>query len=196
MTSVLGRPRAFDIDQALERAMEVFWRQGYEGASLVDLTKAMGISAPSLYAAFGNKEGLFRAVLNSYDKARGVAFAEALKAPTAHDVATRFLHAVADLATDPKTPPGCLMLQCSSSCDESDARIPQEIARRRAEKEAALQARFERAKKEKDLPKGVTPASLAQYLFAVANGMCVQAAAGASREDLYAVANVALTCTS
>ncbi len=188
----LGRPRSFEIEDALERAMGVFWRQGYEGASLVDLTAAMGISAPSLYAAFGNKEGLFQAVLDHYDKARAAALAEVLNAPTAREVASRFLYSVADFATDPKGPPGCLLLQCGSSCDESAARIPEEVARHQAEKEAALRERFERAQAEGDLPNGATPAAFARYLIAVSSGMCVQAAAGASREELYAVAELAL----
>ena len=81
----VGRPRAFDMNEALDRAMEVFWRKGYEGASLVDLTTSMGINSPSLYAAFGSKEGLFRAVLDRYDQTRAGFFTDVLEAPTARE---------------------------------------------------------------------------------------------------------------
>src|SRR5271170_3346159 len=131
-----GRPRGFCIDTALDRAMTVFWRQGYEGASLADLTAAMGINSPSLYAAFGSKEGLFRAVLERYDDRRTAFMKDIIAAPTAQDVAQRFLHGVADFAADTggKNPPGCLLLQSGLTC--GDSVIPDELARHRAEKEA------------------------------------------------------------
>src|SRR5580704_7124683 len=95
-----GRPRGFCTDKALDSAMQVFWRKGYEGASMVDLTTAIGINSPSLYAAFGSKEGLFRAVLERYDARRAAFLESLLAAPTAHKVAELFLHGVADFAAD------------------------------------------------------------------------------------------------
>jgi AcrR family transcriptional regulator len=187
-----GRPRSFCTEKALDSAMQVFWRKGYEGASMVDLTEAIGINSPSLYAAFGSKEGLFRAVLGRYD-ARRIAFMEnLLAAPTAREVAERFLHGVADFAADTggKNPPGCLLLQSGLSC--GDSVIPDELARHRAEKEAALRERFERAQREGDLPPTANPASLARYLSAMANGICIQAASGASTKELHEVAALAL----
>src|SRR5580704_12026654 len=147
-----GRPRGFCTDKALDSAMLVFWRKGYEGASMVDLTQAIGINSPSLYAAFGSKEGLFRAVLERYDARRNAFMAALLAAPTARDVAEKFLHGVADFAADTggKNPPGCLLLQSGLSC--GDSAIPDELTRHRAEKEAALCARFERAVRDGDLP--------------------------------------------
>src|SRR5436305_13393124 len=93
-----GRPRSFCKDEALDRAMTVFWRQGYEGASLADLTAAMGINSPSLYAAFGSKEGLFRAVLERYDERRKGFLENVLAAPDAQSVARLFLEGVAEFA--------------------------------------------------------------------------------------------------
>ena len=87
----IGRPRAFDMDQALDRALEVFWRKGYEGTTICDLTAAMGINPPSLYAAFGNKEGLFRKALDRYGALRTAFWEEALNAPTARAVAETLL---------------------------------------------------------------------------------------------------------
>jgi AcrR family transcriptional regulator len=91
----IGRPRAFDMDQALDRALDVFWRKGYEGATLCDLTAAMGINPPSLYAAFGNKEGLFRKALDRYGEIRTAYWAKALEAPTARGVAEALLRGTA-----------------------------------------------------------------------------------------------------
>jgi AcrR family transcriptional regulator len=187
-----GRPRSFCTDKALDSAMQVFWRKGYEGTSMVDLTEAIGINSPSLYAAFGSKEGLFRAVLKRYDQRRIAFMAELLAAPTAHEVAERFLHGVADFAagTGGKNPPGCLLLQSGLSC--GDSIIPDELARHRAEKEAALCARFERAVRDGDLPRTASPSTLARYLSAMANGICIQAAGGASTKQLHEIAALAL----
>lgn len=188
-----GRPRAFCVDEALDRAMVVFWRHGYEGASMADLTAAMGINAPSLYACFGNKEGLFRAVLDRYEVRRQKFMDYVLAGATARDVAERFLLGVVDFSADTsgKTPPGCLLLQSGlSSCDTA---IPDELARHRAEKEAALMARFEQSKRDGDLSAADDPAKLARYLTVMANGICVQAAAGATVEQLRDVARLALT---
>ena len=188
----VGRPRAFDMNEALDRAMEVFWRKGYEGASLVDLTAAMGINSPSLYAAFGNKEGLFRAVLDRYDQTRAGFLTDVLEAPTAREAAARFLRGVADRATDPDDPPGCLLVQSGLSCGDAAAKIPEELARHRAGAELTLRERFECAKSQGDLPKDADPAALARYLVAVSNGMCVQASSGTARKDLRQVAEMAL----
>src|SRR6266576_6468225 len=106
-----GRPRAFDPDAALERAMHVFWAKGYEGASLSDLTRAMRINRPSLYAAFGNKEELFRKVLDRYMDGPLAYFAKGLAAPKARDVVEQIFFGAARMAGDPRIPAGCLMVQ-------------------------------------------------------------------------------------
>src|ERR1700744_313237 len=187
-----GRPRGFCTDTALDRAMTVFWRKGYEGASLADLTDAMGINPPSLYAAFGNKEGLFRAVLERYDARRADLMGQVLSAPDSKTAARLFLEGVAEFSADTngRNPPGCLLVQSGLSCSDQD--IPEVLAQHRAEKEKALRERFERDRKDGNLPKSASPAVLASYLVAMANGMCVQASAGPSTEDLHAVVKIAL----
>jgi AcrR family transcriptional regulator len=180
------------VEDALDRAMTVFWRNGYEGASMSDLTAAMGINSPSLYACFGNKEGLFRAVLERYDGRRKIFMEHVLAAPDMSEMASRYLHGVADFAADTsgKNPPGCLLLQSGLSCGEES--IPDELARHRAEKEKALRLRLEEAHKKGELSKDSNPESLARYLMTVANGICVQAASGASSDELHDVAELAL----
>jgi AcrR family transcriptional regulator len=188
----MGRPRSFCVDQAADRAMNVFWRKGYEGASLSDLTAAIGINAPSLYAAFGSKEGLFRAVLERYDARRKGFMEKVLGAPDAFGVARNYLEGIAEFAADTNggmNPPGCLLVQSGSCADQA---IPEEVARHRAEKETALRERFARARDEGDLPKSADPATLARYLSAMANGICMQAASGATAAELQAIARIAL----
>src|SRR5882724_10949224 len=178
----IGRPRAFDTCTALDAAMDVFWRKSYQGASIVDLTTAMGINSPSLYAAYGSKEGLFRAVLGRYEARRDKFMEEVFAAPSAREVASLFLHGVADFVADTggQNPPGCLLVQSGLTC--GDSAIPDELAKHRAVKEKALCERFARAKVEGDLPQSSTPAALASYIMAVSSGMCVQATSGASLE--------------
>ncbi len=116
-----GRPRGFCVEDALDRAMTIFWRNGYAGASMSELTAAMGINSPSLYACFGSKEGLFRAVLERYDERRKSFMEYVMAAPDVGQMAERFLHGVADFAADTsgQNPPGCLLLQSGLSCGES-----------------------------------------------------------------------------
>lgn len=170
--------------------MNVFWRLGYEGASIAELTRAMGINAPSLYAAFGNKEELFRAVLDHYQAKKMAYMGEIMSAPTAREAAEALLTGVVDFATSSEAPPGCLLLQGGLACGLPD--IPQELARRRALVEGLMQDRFERARAEGERLPTEDLASLARYLSVVCMGIAVQASAGASRENLHAVARVAL----
>jgi AcrR family transcriptional regulator len=187
-----GRPREFDIDQALDRALRVFWRKGYEGTTLPDLTKAMGINRPSLYAAFGSKEGLFRKALDLYDEGPAAYVREALKEPTARAVVEQLLGGAIDVLTDRRNPRGCLMVQGALACGEAAESIRRELVARRLAGEAAIRARLLRALSEGDLPVDSHPADLARYVVAVLNGIAVQAAGGASRAELRRVAAVAL----
>jgi AcrR family transcriptional regulator len=187
-----GRPRAFDIDEVLDRALHVFWRKGYEGTTLPDLTAAMGINRPSLYAAFGNKEELFRKALDRYADQTGARIHEALEAPTARAAVERLLRATADALTDPHCPRGCLSVQGALSCGEAAEPIRQELIARRAGVEVALRERFARAKSEGDLPSDSNPDDLARYIATVTQGMSVQASGGATREQLQDVVSTAL----
>lgn len=187
-----GRRRSFDADNALESAMHVFWRNGYEGASLAALTDAMGINPPSLYMAFGNKDGLFRRALDLYTRRHSAFMTEVLAARTARGVAERYLHGSAEMMAGADDPPGCLFVQGGLACGEAGAGVPQELALRRAGPEAALRARLERARAEGDLPADAKPAALARYLSTVNYGMAVQAGAGAGVEGLHEIAASAL----
>lgn len=188
-----GRPRAFDVEQALDRALEVFWRQGYEGSALSDLTAAMGINRPSLYATFGNKEQLFGRVLERYLAGPG-AFAEAaMAAPTAREVAERLVYGAIELTCGAGgTPRGCLSVQCvqSGGPDSEPARRP--VLAQRMAGHAALTRRLERALAEGDLPAGSDPADLARLVTMISDGIAVQAAGGADPADLRRSAELAL----
>ena len=129
----MGRPREFDAEVALDQAMEVFWRHGYEGATIAQLTEAMGINPPSLYACFGNKEGLLKAALDRYTKLRGAWMDEVVAAPTARDVAERMLLGIAEKQTDPANPPGCLLVQGGIATGTGSENVPFELAARRAQ---------------------------------------------------------------
>src|SRR6476620_11268123 len=168
-----GRPRAFDPDAALERAMHVFWAKGYEGASLSNLTRAMRINRPSLYAAFGNKEQLFGKVLDRYMDGPVAYFGKALAAPKARAVVEEIFLGTTRMA-DPRIPAGCLMVQGALAC--GDASVRNEVAARRAAVEGALRRRLQRAKREGDLPKDSDPGDLAGYVMSVVRGMAVQSA--------------------
>jgi AcrR family transcriptional regulator len=187
-----GRPREFDADEVLDRALEVFWRKGYEGASLSELTEAMGINRPSLYAAFGNKEELFRKALDRYADGPAAYTREALNAPTARGVLERLLHGAAEALTHPDYPPGCLGVHGALSCGEAAESIRDELSARRAGYEVLLRQRLERARTEGDLATDIACADLARLVMTVMQGMAVQAAGGASREDLRRVAEMML----
>ncbi len=188
----LGRPRNFDVDQALDQALRVFWEKGYEGASLPDLTEAMGINRPSLYAAFGNKEALFRKALDRYEAGPTAFFRKALTEPTARQVAERLLMCGIELSTHPDNPGGCLAVQGALVCGDAAQPIREELEQRRKAGELAIRKRFQRAKSEGDLPADVDAGDLARYLTTIMRGMAVQAAGGATCIELKRVAKMAL----
>jgi AcrR family transcriptional regulator len=188
----MGRPREFDTQKALDEAMEVFWRHGYEGATIAELTGAMGINPPSLYAAFGSKEGLLKAALDRYSEKRSEFTREVLSAPTAREAVEQLLLWIADVHTDPDNPPGCLLVAGGLACGAGAENVPFELAARRAHTEDQLCDRFVRAKQEGDLAADADPAALARYLSAVIAGMGVLASSGANRDHLRQIALVSL----
>lgn len=188
----MGRRRRFDVDEALDAALCVFWRKGYEGASYTDLTEAAGVERPALYSAFGNKEALFQKALERYSERYLGFIPEALELPTARDVAAHILHHSVELNTRHTDRTGCLLINgVLAGTDEAES-VRQGLVKVRAAGEARLRERFERAKAEGDLPDGAEPAALAAFLMAVLHGLAVQAKAGFSREKLEAVAEQAL----
>ncbi len=187
-----GRVRQFDFDEALNRAMEVFWKQGYEGTSIDDLTEAMGINRPSLYAAFGNKEQLFHKALEKYQTGPVAFTIVALKQPTARKAVEALLCGAVRMLTDKNKPHGCLVVQGALACSEGADTVRRALAECREGAVTALRERFERGVKEGDLPAGTDCMGLARYVATVMNGLSVQASGGARAEELQRTAEWAL----
>jgi len=187
-----GRPREFDVDEALAAALRVFWTKGYDGASLSDLTDAMGITKPSLYAAFGNKESLFKKALDLYESEKLAYIGEALKAPTSREVAKHLFYGALEMQTSDGQPRGCMRVISSVSCSSESDPIREELMARRQSSQRALCERMERAKQEGDLPAEADVDALCNYLGAVLQGMSVQAGSGATKEQLQAVVETSL----
>ena len=190
---LMGRHREFDVEKALDAALCVFWRKGYEGASYADLTEATGVERPALYSAFGNKEALFRRALARYDE-RYLGYVEAaLQLPTAREVVAHILYNAADLNTRYPDHTGCFAINGALSVSDEAEPVRQALIEYRAAGQAKLRERFERAKAEGDLPETARPDVLAAFVMAVTHGMAVQAKAGLSRDMLEAVAGQALS---
>jgi AcrR family transcriptional regulator len=187
-----GRPRGFDADEALERAMLVFWEQGYEGASLANLTDAMGISTTSMYATFGNKEELFRKALERYTEGPSAYLARALEEPTALGVATAILAGTVRSTTRPAHPHGCLGVQGALATSDSGRGVRDLLAAWRDNGCCRVRERFQRAVDDGDLPPETNPALLARYVTTLAFGIAVQAASGVGRDELQGMADAAL----
>lgn len=187
-----GRPRGFDPEEALERALQVFWEQGYEGASLATLTEVMGISTTSMYATFGNKEELFHKALERYTEGPSAYVVRALEEPTALEVATAILAGTIRTTTRPAGPYGCLGVQGALATGDSARGVRDLLIGWRDEGYAALHERFERAVDDGDLPPEADPALLARYVTALGYGIAVQAASGVPRDELQEMADAAL----
>ncbi len=187
-----GRPREFCVDQALAAALRIFWTKGYEGASMTDLTEAMGITKPSLYAAFGNKEELFRKALDLYESEKLAYMRDAIKAPSARAVAERLLRGALEMQTSDCEPRGCLRVISSVACGAEADSIRSEVIARRKSSSHALTRRFQEAQDAGELPQGLTPEGLASFLAALLQGMSIQAGAGASREELEKLVDTSL----
>jgi AcrR family transcriptional regulator len=184
--TVSGRPRGFDTDLALDAAVDVFWRRGYDGASLTELTAAMGINKPSLYAAFGDKAELFQTALRRYvDRNMGYVTA-ALALHTAHEVASAFLVGNAVAVTRPGLPPGCLSVQAAVATEGSTQLAL--LSENRATIQALFAERFRRAIEEGDLAENEDPDELATFLITISSGFAIRAADGAPRDSLLALA--------
>jgi AcrR family transcriptional regulator len=188
-----GRPREFDTEKALDAALRIFWQKGYEGAGLTDLTKAMGINRPSMYAAFGNKETLFRKVMDRYAKRSQACAEKEMAAGSSRDVAERLLRGAADSFTQCGSPAGCFLVQGAMACSEAKDPLQREVAARRAKMEAMLRERFACGTSSAgDLPGKKSACEMAAFVSTVMHGMAVQAANGMTREMLHRVVDVAM----
>ena len=187
----MGRPREFEIDDAIEKATGLFWLKGYEGTSLSDLTKTIGISPPSFYFAFGSKEGLFKKVIERYLAEQGKIAEAAFRKPTARAVATHFLRGYADVLTDPLHAPGCLVINSALPCAVGDP-VREWLAEHRVETRARLRDRFAQARRSEKFPPGMDANSLARLVLVIASGMAIEAQSGASRKELHRTIALAL----
>jgi AcrR family transcriptional regulator len=187
-----GRPRVFDMDEALDKALKIFWKRGYEGTSLAELAETIGVNKPSLYAAFGNKEELFQKTLSRYVSGPAAFIKNIVNEPTAHKVAESFLVNAAEFFTEPTYPKGCMIVQGALSSGESAELVRNILIKYRSSYESLLAERFEKAKVDGDLPSDANPKDLAKYLATLHQGMSVQATSGATKDELLKTVNLAL----
>ncbi|MCB5191174.1 TetR/AcrR family transcriptional regulator [Methylobacillus arboreus] len=187
-----GRPSKFDPAASLETAMRLFWAHGYEGTSMADLTAAMGINKPSLYATFGSKESLFEKALEKYVSGPIAFVAAALNEPTAYRVVEKLLLESAEFLTAANSPHSCMVNMGALSCSKESEQIKNMLISRRQAFETALTARMQQAHDEGELEAGTNPATLAKYVATVHQGMSIQATSGASQESLLEVARTVL----
>jgi AcrR family transcriptional regulator len=188
-----GRPRLFDKDEALDAALRLFWKHGYEGTSISALAQEVGVTVPSLYLAFGNKESLFMQAVERYGQYNGTLYEAAFRQPSAREVARSILMGEVALVLGGDTPDGCLMVHgaLATSPESETVRLAMAELRRIAEAEVA--DRFRQALKEGDpLPDGTDPESLAAYVMTMAAGLAVQARTGLTRAQLEQVVQAAM----
>ncbi|WP_052849958.1 TetR/AcrR family transcriptional regulator [Streptomyces avicenniae] len=189
-----GRPRGFDRGAALARAMEVFWALGYEGATMGELTTAMGINSPSLYAAFGSKEELFREAVALYDATEGTAVTRALsEEPTARAAVATVLRETARACTEPGRPTGCMIVVAALNCSQANSPARDFLSGWRREGDEALTRRLEQGVRDGDVPAGTDTAAASAFLGAVLHGMSIRARDGATRAELERTAETTLT---
>ena len=186
-----GRPREFCTEEALGAALQVFWQKGYEGASLTDLTEAMGISRPSLYSAFGNKDALFRQALDLYERDKMAYIGEAVQAPTSREVAQTLLIGAVDVATGGENR-GCMGVISSVACQSVEPSIRDDVNARAEAAKQLIVARMQRAIEEGEFIVPTDANAITRYLLALMQGMSVQAQSGATRAELMQVAESAL----
>ena len=188
-----GRPRAFDRDEALRRAMEVFWEHGYEATSMSHLTAAMGISSPSLYAAFGSKEELFREAVAYYNDTFGAtAAAELRERPTAREAISAVLRHHAVVFCDPDNPRGCMIVLAATTSGDDTRSVHEYLAQWRMALETDFRERVERGIAEGDVPAGADAAAIAAFYNTVNHGMAIQARDGADVKKLSSIAEGAI----
>lgn len=187
-----GRPLSFDRGNALEQAMLTFWRHGYETSSISALTGAMGITAPSLYAAYGDKKQLFLEAMRLYAGSPYDIEQALSEAPTAREAAQRMLDAAAESFTGERTPRGCLLASATASGSNASADVQQAVAQVRDEIKSRLEDRIDRDVSQGLLPADTNSASLAGLVIAVIQGLSVLARDGMDRADLLAISAVAI----
>jgi AcrR family transcriptional regulator len=182
----LGRPRSFDRQEALLRAMEIFWAVGYEGATLSDLQKAMGgITAPSFYAAFGSKEALFREAVELYSGTLGAPMMKALaEEPTARGSVETLLDAAVEAFCKRGKPRGCLLVLGAINSMAANKSVQDHLRSLRARRQKLIEQRLQRGVAEGELPSNLDLSALASFYTTVIDGLAIQARDGVSRKAL------------
>ena len=188
----MGRPRNFSEDDALEAAMHVFWEKGYEGASIGDLTTSMGINRSSMYTIFGDKEALFHRAIQRYKDGPVSFIGEAVREPTARRTVEVLLQRAAGFYGDPKHPRGCLSVQGAIAVGTEAEGVKQALTEFRKRGQVVLTERFKWAQEAGECLKDHNPADLARYIMTLLNGLGIQSANGASKEELQSIVNMAL----
>lgn len=188
-----GRPRTFDRQKALQQAMEVFWERGFDNASMSELTRAMGINSPSLYAAFGSKEALFREAVQLYmNEGGGGIWGPLDSIDCARDAIDHVLHATALTFSQHSPSRGCLIVLASPQSQGGNPEIGEELEQHRNHNRCAIEQRLQRAIKEGELPASTDCRAVANYYATVQHGMSILARDGATRQELLDVANCAM----
>jgi AcrR family transcriptional regulator len=188
-----GRPLSFDRDAALETAMHVFWERGYEAASISDLTAAMGITPPSLYTAFGDKEQLFLEAIERYALGYGSAGVRALQEePSARGAIERWLLEAANELTQPCHPKGCMVVMAATNCSAAAERVQGALLLRRTEAIANVGRRIQGGIDDGELPPDTDAQDLANFYATIYQGMSMQAKDGATHESLMATVRTAM----
>lgn len=189
-----GRPKVFDREVALDKAMTLFWQHGYEATSLADLVEATGAKAPTLYAEFVNKEGLFRAVLDRYIS-RFAAKHEAqlfCEEKSVEDALRGYFRAVATCFTSKDTPAGCFMINTSATLAASSKEIARTLKSRHAMQEKTLCEFLTQRQARGEIPPNKCIGELAQFLNCILQGMSISAREGASLETLLQITDTTL----
>ena len=187
-----GRPRGFDTEAALDAAMRVFWEKGYEGATLADLTDAMRINRSSMWAAFGNKENLFKKAFERYVNTYQGFMREALEKPTLRQMVASTLRGTVDFLSTPGNPKGCLSIQGALAVGDEAGPIKKWLIQARKHGESVARQRFGKAKKSGELGTKADAAAVARYFATLLQGLCVQAAGGATKAEMTRVVDTAL----
>ncbi len=188
-----GRPLSFDREAALQQAMLLFWRHGYESTSVSELTTALGVTPPSLYAAFGDKRRLFLAAVARYVSGPVTSTSIIADAPDARAAAARLLEASAIGFTGEQTPQGCLLASAAISCSAEAADVQRELASIRRDIEGQLAAKIEHSVRAGELPAACDGDAMAAHVMAVIQGMSTLARDGAPREKLLRIASTAMS---
>ncbi len=189
-----GRPASFDRRAALDAAVPLFWRHGYEGASISQLTAAMGVAPPTLYAAFGSKEQLFREAMRHYHETRGglVRVERFLEEPSAYRAVAGYLRDIGLAFADPANPPGCMVSTTGLHASADGRGASRTAGEFRGELIGLLQGKFEAARRAGQLGETVDPGALARFYVAGSHGMSALACDGADAPALGGLAEVAI----